>query len=405
MKRRTRKRNPSPATKPAENRAQPVELVAEPQVAIYRETESPVDPANSAATHADTESPEIPAEPQVAIYHETESPVDPANSAATDADTESPEIPADPQVAIYHETESPVDPANSAATHADTEGPEIPAELQREIENFTNSFHVQRASGAPPAPRQFSAAGEAPDEPGTPPSHPTPQTAADRRANPRYAFHATAEVASIDSGAKSKTCVRDLSQQGCYLDTDNPLPLGTTAHVRMTKGGKSLEVQGRVVYNQPGKGMGLMFTAVRPEHGGTLDAWINESRETSWLANNRRRSQRVLVRVPVVVSVHAGGTPLTEEETHTLAVSAHGALVSVSAPLYRGQRLTLSNPQTKDSLECVVAHIDRFPNEPVKVGVEFLLPNPTFWRVAFPPKDWSPRHPDAKRRPQEGASP
>jgi hypothetical protein len=172
----------------------------------------------------------------------------------------------------------------------------------------------------------------------------------------------------------------------------------------MAKGAKSLEVQGRVVYNQPGQGMGLMFTAVKPEHGGTLDAWINESRETSWLANNRRRSQRVLMTVPVRLSVHAGATPLTEEESHTLAVSAHGALLAVSAPLYRGQRLTLSNPQTKDSLECVVAHVDRFPNESVKVGVEFLLPNPGFWHVAFPPKDWSPRHPDAKRGPQQESS-
>jgi PilZ domain len=338
MKRRTRKPNPSPAAKPVGNRAQPVEHVAEPRVAVHGEAENPAGPANSAAT--------------------------------------------------YNEIESS----------------EISIELQREIENFTNSFHVERASGTPPAPGEFSPAGEGPARPGAPLSRPTPQTAADRRANPRYAFHATAEVVSADSGAKCKTRVRDLSQQGCYLDTENPLPLGTTADVRMAKGAKSLEVQGRVVYNQPGKGMGLMFTVVKPEHGGTLDAWINESRETSWLANNRRRSQRVLLKVPVRVSVHAGATPLTEEETHTLAVSAHGALLAVSAPLYRGQRLTLSNPQTKDSLECVVAHIDRFPNEPVKVGVEFLLPNPSFWHVAFPPKDWSPRHPDAKRRPQQGSS-
>ena len=104
--------------------------------------------------------------------------------------------------------------------------------------------------------------------------------------------------------------------------------------------------------------------------------------------------------VPVRVSMQLGATPLSEEETYTLAVSAHGALLAVSAPLHRGQRLTLSNPQTKESLECVVAHIDRFPNEQVKVGLEFLLPNPTFWHVAFPPKDWSPRHPDAKSRPK-----
>ena len=102
------------------------------------------------------------------------------------------------------------------------------------------------------------------------------------------------------------------------------------------------------------------------------------------------------MKVPVRVSVQAGAASLSAEETHTLAVSAHGALIAISAPLYRGQRLTLSNPQTKDSLECVVAHIDRFPDEQMKVGVEFLLPNPTFWHVAFPPKDWTPRHPDAK---------
>jgi len=281
--------------------------------------------------------------------------------------------------------------ANSAEVQGEPENAASYVELQTEVENFTNSFEVQRESGCPPAPVKPSAASEAPASPSAP-------SAADRRANPRYAFNATAEVVATDSGAKAKTRVRDLSQQGCYLDTDSPLPLGTTADVRMTKGAKSLAVQGRVVYVQPGKGMGLMFTAVKPEHGGTLDSWIAEVRETSWLAANRRRSQRVLMKIPVRISVQIGAAALSEEETHTLAVSAHGALLAVSAPLYRGQRLTLSNPQTKDSLECVVAHIDRFPNEPVKVGVEFLLPNPTFWHVAFPPKDWSPRHPDAKSR-------
>jgi hypothetical protein len=56
----------------------------------------------------------------------------------------------------------------------------------------------------------------------------------------------------------------------------------------------------------------------------------------------------------------------------------------------------LSNVQTKAALECVVVHVDRVLGEQIQVGVEFLLPNPTFWRVAFPPKDWTPRHPDAK---------
>jgi hypothetical protein len=142
--------------------------------------------------------------------------------------------------------------------------------------------------------------------------------------------------------------------------------------------------------------MGLMFSAVEPEQREALDTWIAESRETSWLAANRRRSQRVLMKLPVRVSVQAGAALLFEEETHTLAISAHGALIAVSSPVYRGQRVTLSNVQTKAALECVVAYIDKFPGEQVQMGVEFMLPNPTFWRVAFPPKDWTPRHPDAK---------
>jgi hypothetical protein len=265
-------------------------------------------------------------------------------------------------------------------------------ELQSEIENLESSVEEQTKPENPPGSVATSAISKPPV------LSSRPQAEADRRTHPRYAFNATAEVVDVDSSARTKTRVRDLSQQGCYLDTESPLPLGTTANVRMTKGAKWLEVQARVVYNQPGKGMGLMFTAVKPEHGGTLDSWIAESRETSWLAANRRRSQRVLMKIPVRISIHAGATSLSEEETHTLAVSAHGALLVVSTPLYRGQRLTLANPQTKDSLECVVAHIDRFPNEQTKAGVEFLLPNPTFWRVAFPPKDWTPRHPDAKFR-------
>ena len=100
--------------------------------------------------------------------------------------------------------------------------------------------------------------------------------------------------------------------------------------------------------------------------------------------------------MPVRVSGQAADGVAFEERTHTLSISAHGALIVVAAPVHRGQRFILSNMQTKAALECVVVHLERIPGEPTHVGVEFMLPNPTFWRVAFPPKDWTPRHPDAK---------
>jgi len=187
-----------------------------------------------------------------------------------------------------------------------------------------------------------------------------------------------------------------LSQQGCYVDTNSALPLGTVTDIRITKGAQLFEAHGRVVYSRASKGMGLVFTDIEPGQLGILETWLAESRETSWLAANRRRSQRVLMTIPVRVSGKTGAGSPFEEATHTRAISAHGALILVSTPVYRGQRLTLSNIQTKAALECVVAHIDR--RKDPQAGVEFTLPNPMFWHVAFPPKDWTPRHPDAKSR-------
>ncbi len=221
-------------------------------------------------------------------------------------------------------------------------------------------------------------------------------TGADRRIHPRYKFTAAVEVLAAESGARMETRVRDLSQQGCYVDTSDVLPLGTVTDVRITKGAQLFEAPARVVYSRTAKGMGLVFTTIEPEQLRTLETWLDESRETSWLAANRRRSQRVLMAVPVRVSAQSGAGLPFDEETHTRSISAHGALILVSTQVYRGQRLTLSNVQTKAALECVVAHVDRRQSGHPQVGVEFTLPNPMFWHVAFPPKDWTPRHPDAK---------
>jgi PilZ domain len=277
-------------------------------------------------------------------------------------------------------------------TPGESAEPACRVEIQVQIENCAGPEEIREETESPASPVAISADTEklVPDS--------AAPTGPDRRAHPRYAFTAALEVVAAKPGERFKMRVRDLSQQGCYVDTDRPLALGTATDICITKGAQSFEARARVVYNQPGKGMGLMFTDVESEQLGTLNVWIAESRETSWLADNRRRSQRVLMKIPVRVAGQAGAGLAFEEETHTLSISGHGALLVVAAavPVYRGQRFTLLNVQTKAALECIVVHVDRFPGEQTQVGVEFMLPNPSFWRVAFPPKDWSPRHPDAK---------
>jgi hypothetical protein len=276
-------------------------------------------------------------------------------------------------------------------------------EIQVNVANTSSPAEIRDTTGNASAPQGIYSGAEIPTIPlgipvvaEGPVRHvPTP-AGADRRAHPRYAFTAAVEVVAAELGARIKTQVRDLSQQGCYVDTSKPLALGSATELRITKGAIAFEARARVVYNQADKGMGLMFTAVEPQHLKTLDAWIAESRESSWRAANRRRSQRVLMKVPVQVSGKAANGANFEERTHTLSISAHGALIGVEAAVQRGQRFILSNLQTKAALECVVVYLERIPGEPMQVGVDFMLPNPTFWRVAFPPKDWTSRHPDAK---------
>jgi PilZ domain len=281
-------------------------------------------------------------------------------------------------------------PAVPVVVQAETLVSGRPVEMPVAIENVTIPVENRAQADDPTSPLASSA------DAATAASDPVAPTGTDRRAHPRYAFIAAIEIAVAKPNERTKMRVRDLSQQGCYVDTDRPFALGRATDVCITKGTKSFETRARVVFNQPGKGMGLMFTDVEPGQLGTLNTWIAESREASWLADHRRRSQRVLMRIPVRVTGQAGTALLFEEETHTLSISAHGALIVVKAPVYRGQQFTLSNVQTKASLECVVVHVEKFPDEQTQVGVEFMLPNPTFWRVAFPPKDWTSRHPDAK---------
>src|SRR5258708_14538454 len=109
---------------------------------------------------------------------------------------------------------------------------------------------------------------------------------ADRRTHPRYEFTAAVEVIAAESGARIETRVRDLSQQGCYVDTNKPLPLGTVTAVPITTGTQLFEPRGRVVYSRVGKVMALVFTAIEPEQRDTLATGLAHSPDPSWPTAN-----------------------------------------------------------------------------------------------------------------------
>ena len=104
---------------------------------------------------------------------------------------------------------------------------------------------------------------------------------------------------------------------------------------------------------------------------------------------SRRRSQRVILTVAVTVRTEGGPKDASfEEETHTVVVNLHGALIVLKAKVAQGQKLWVTNRGTKEEQLCRVATIAPISGGKPQVGVEFLKPSPDFWHISFPPEDW-----------------
>jgi len=123
-------------------------------------------------------------------------------------------------------------------------------------------------------------------------------------------------------------------------------------------------------YAKPGAIAGARPTGVRP--GLTRQPTAEE----------RRRAQRVLLRMPVVV--HITNNPKgIEGFTHT--VSATGGMIILKEGLPQGTKFTLENPRTQQKVEVNVVRPPQMNQEGSLIPVEFLSPAPLFWNIVFPP--------------------
>jgi hypothetical protein len=110
----------------------------------------------------------------------------------------------------------------------------------------------------------------------------------------------------------------------------------------------------------------------------------------------RRRSQRVLMQVQVKICGTDSMGKIFEEYAETLAINAHGALILLTARVTSGSLVKLENKRTLEEQECHVVFLGPVRAGKCEIGLEFSSPRPTFWRVAFPPEDWSPRNPESR---------
>jgi hypothetical protein len=99
-------------------------------------------------------------------------------------------------------------------------------------------------------------------------------------------------------------------------------------------------------------------------------------------AEERRRAQRVLLRMPVVIHVAKNPEPM-HGFTHT--VSASGAMLILPEGFAQGTKFILENPRTQQRVEVNVVRPPQMNQEGSLLPVEFLSPAPQFWNIIFPP--------------------
>jgi hypothetical protein len=103
------------------------------------------------------------------------------------------------------------------------------------------------------------------------------------------------------------------------------------------------------------------------------------------------------MQIPIRVRGEDVGGRGFDEETETLAISAHGAFILLQGRVSRGAQITLKHKRTGEEQECRVLHLGPLRGNKAEIGLEFCSPRAHFWCVCFPPEDWTPKSPEARK--------
>jgi hypothetical protein len=98
----------------------------------------------------------------------------------------------------------------------------------------------------------------------------------------------------------------------------------------------------------------------------------------------QRRSERILIDVPVIVKGAPAGAAdgrSFQEETFTVTISPHGALLMLAAGVSLGQHIVVRNSLNQREQEARVAYKGAAHAGLAQVGIEFLKESPEFWPI------------------------
>jgi len=99
----------------------------------------------------------------------------------------------------------------------------------------------------------------------------------------------------------------------------------------------------------------------------------------------RRRSSRVLIRIPVKVFISGAFGQQVDTTAEAIAVSRYGALLRSPYSPDLGSRIEVLNALSQETQEFRVIRIsDSKEDGQYELGVETLYPKHNFWGIQFP---------------------
>jgi hypothetical protein len=188
---------------------------------------------------------------------------------------------------------------------------------------------------------------------------------------------------------------KNISLTGMLVETPETFSIHTSVVVRffLPPERYRIEAAGKVVWEDEGRSMGIVFTGLMDAHRNRIAAYTESSPEEPSPVipppqegtAQQRRSGRILRRLAIILSWQdADGHPQLEA-TETQLLSQYGALVLAANELQKGQLIwvTLADTNRKAQARVVFATTSQSAG---KRAVAFeLLGEEDFWGTEFPP--------------------
>jgi hypothetical protein len=101
----------------------------------------------------------------------------------------------------------------------------------------------------------------------------------------------------------------------------------------------------------------------------------------------RRRGERVLIRIPIILFGVTKDNRHATEQAETAVVSRTGALVRSRTAFKPGSTVDLTNQFTKELEKCRIVWVsEQLKQGMYDIGIEMMTPRDEFWGIKFPPR-------------------